>query len=195
MDKKPDMRVALEDLPTHRDIALPAPFVQSAIGGMPMRQALERPADDENVGRGEAKLDLYGEGTSAFANGSLKGWVEVACSRCLGTARVPIDETLHITFLPRAEVPDDTVDAPLEETEEAVTDSEGDVDVYPYDGVELDLEPLLREQLVLAVPFAPLCREDCAGLCPQCGIDRNTGACTCEKPIDPRFAALKSLKV
>jgi uncharacterized protein len=48
---------------------------------------------------------------------------------------------------------------------------------------------------VLAVPFAPLCREDCKGLCPQCGIDRNTGTCSCEPPIDPRLAALKGLKL
>ena len=39
------------------------------------------------------------------------------------------------------------------------------------------------------------CREDCKGLCPQCGIDRNTDTCNCEKPIDPRLAALKGLKL
>ena len=54
---------------------------------------------------------------------------------------------------------------------------------------------MLREQFVLAVPFAPLCREDCKGLCPQCGIDLNTGTCACEKPVDPRLAALKGLKI
>jgi len=71
----------------------------------------------------------------------------------------------------------------------------GDLDLFPFDGEKIDLEPLFREQFVLAIPYAPLCREDCKGLCPQCGIDRNTGTCSCEKPIDPRLAALKGLKL
>ena len=56
-------------------------------------------------------------------------------------------------------------------------------------------EPLLREQFVLAVPYAPLCSETCKGLCPQCGIDLNSHTCACQKPIDPRLAALKGLKL
>ena len=72
---------------------------------------------------------------------------------------------------------------------------EEDMDVYSYQGEEVDLEPLLREQVILAVPFAPLCREDCKGLCPVCGIDLNTGTCTCDRtPIDPRWSALRNLK-
>ena len=70
-----------------------------------------------------------------------------------------------------------------------------DLDVFPYTGDIVDLEPLVREQFVLAVPFAPLCREDCLGLCPQCGADRNVAPCSCEAPIDPRFAALQGLKL
>jgi uncharacterized protein len=87
---------------------------------------------------------------------------------------------------------EDEAEAPSEEGPEV---REEDLDVFPFDGEKIDLEPLFREQFVLAVPFAPLCREDCKGLCPQCGIDRNTGTCNCEKPIDPRLAALKGLKL
>jgi uncharacterized protein len=61
--------------------------------------------------------------------------------------------------------------------------------------LELGLEPLVREQFILAVPFAPLCKDDCLGLCPTCGIDKNVESCACEKPIDPRFAALQGLKL
>jgi uncharacterized protein len=73
--------------------------------------------------------------------------------------------------------------------------AEDDLDVFPFDGERIDLEPLFREQFVLAVPFAPLCTEFCKGLCPQCGINRNTDSCTCAPPIDPRLAALKDLKI
>ena len=64
-----------------------------------------------------------------------------------------------------------------------------------FDGKVIDLEPLVREQVLLALPMSAVCREDCKGLCPQCGIDRNSGTCSCEKPIDPRLAALKGLKL
>jgi uncharacterized protein len=82
-----------------------------------------------------------------------------------------------------------------EEDEEGVGVSEEYLDVFPYDGERVDLEPLFREQFVLAVPFAPLCAETCKGLCPQCGIDRNAASCACEAPVDPRLAALKGLKL
>jgi uncharacterized protein len=45
------------------------------------------------------------------------------------------------------------------------------------------------------VPFAPLCREDCQGLCAQCGVDKNVTTCTCVRPADPRFAALAAIKL
>jgi uncharacterized protein len=106
--------------------------------------------------------------------------------------RLELDEKLLVTFMPPSEMPSEDEEPANEEGTEV---TEGDLDVFPFDGEKVDLEPLFREQFVLAVPFAPLCREDCAGLCPQCGIDRNTGTCSCEKPIDPRLAALKGLKL
>lgn len=59
---------------------------------------------------------------------------------------------------------------------------------------ELSTRPILLEQLQLDVPMRPLCREDCAGLCPTCGADRNLAPCDCEPPPDPRWAALARLK-
>ena len=62
------------------------------------------------------------------------------------------------------------------------------------DGV-LDLTPLVREEIIVSTPIAPLCKPDCAGLCPQCGQNLNLGTCNCElDDIDPRFAALLQLR-
>ena len=59
----------------------------------------------------------------------------------------------------------------------------------------LETDPILIEQLQLNIPMKPLCREDCQGLCPVCGADRNAGACSCEESTaDPRWAALAALK-
>jgi len=72
---------------------------------------------------------------------------------------------------------------------------EDDLGVVQVDGEIFDPAPLLREQLLLAVPMKPLCRDDCKGLCPHCGADRNEGTCGCKDDwVDPRWAALAKLK-
>lgn len=65
---------------------------------------------------------------------------------------------------------------------------------YPIKGDRLDLEPLARDTVLLELPQAPLCREDCAGICPMCGADRNVARCDCDAASkDPRWAALDAL--
>lgn len=198
MAKATPYRVLVRDLPTHRQIAVPHEHVNEWLRGHPMREALVEPGRvapevDPDAGHGVADLELYADGNNVFAVGSFQGEVTVACSRCVNPVKLPIDEQLHVTFMPAGDMPADADDDA--EGEDGPVVAEDDLDLFPYDGEVIDLEPLLREQFVLAVPFAPLCREDCAGLCPQCGIDRNTGTCGCEAPIDPRLAALKGLKL
>lgn len=63
------------------------------------------------------------------------------------------------------------------------------------EGEELDTTPILMEQLQLNIPMKPLCREDCAGLCPRCGGDRNEVRCSCaESEVDPRWQALEQFR-
>jgi len=72
--------------------------------------------------------------------------------------------------------------------------TERDEEAYPLSGDELDLEPLARDAVLLELPLAPLCREDCAGLCPTCGANRNTESCECAPPTDVRWAVLDALR-
>ena len=58
----------------------------------------------------------------------------------------------------------------------------------------VDLAPLVHDAILLDLPLAPLCREDCRGLCPHCGIDRNDASCDCQVPINPRWATLDELR-
>jgi len=67
-------------------------------------------------------------------------------------------------------------------------------EAYPLEGDLLDLGPMIRDAVVLELPLAPLCREDCQGLCAQCGADLNLGECSCEGPMDPRWATLDLLR-
>jgi uncharacterized protein len=71
----------------------------------------------------------------------------------------------------------------------------GAEDTYPLGGELLDLAPLVRDACILELPLAPLCSAECRGLCPECGVNRNTESCTCSAPVDPRWAALSSLAV
>ena len=69
-----------------------------------------------------------------------------------------------------------------------------DGQTYPIEGEEIDLELPVRDALLLDLPAAPLCRDDCAGLCPSCGIDLNQFTCSCDMTIpDPRWDALREL--
>ncbi len=181
----------LRDLPASRKLEVPAARVEEWLRGHPMRDALGAPADDPEAGEGTAELELYADGEHVFAVGSFRGKMTVACSRCIGPVVIGIDEKIRVTFMPAHELPDETGEGEDDGTEVA----KEDLDLFPYEGDSIDLEPLLREQFVLSIPFAPLCKEACLGLCAQCGTDLNTGTCSCEAPIDPRLAALKGLKL
>ena len=195
MAKDQPYQVLVRELPTQRTFEVPPALVGEWLKGMPMRDALGAPDGDPEAGHGAAALDLYADGAHAFAAGTFRGALTVACSRCVNPVTLVIDESLRVTFMPRHELPDDDAPAADAEADDGPEVAEEDLDVFPFDGERIDLEPLFREQFVLAIPYAPLCTEDCKGLCPQCGIDRNTATCTCEPPIDPRLAALKGLKI
>ncbi len=111
------------------------------------------------------------------------------CSRCLGPAVTPVEETLELLI----KIEEEAVEKETEEAEIELT--QDDMGLLSLPSAELDVEPLLREQLHLNVPLRPLCRSDCRGLCPQCGADLNHEECACDREqVDPRWAGLAALK-
>jgi uncharacterized protein len=70
----------------------------------------------------------------------------------------------------------------------------GDDDAYLVEDDFVDLAPLAHDAIFLDLPLAPLCREDCQGLCPHCGIDRNEESCDCRGAVDLRWATLDELR-
>lgn len=116
--------------------------------------------------------------------GGLQTTVELVCSRCLESFRIPIDAPIDLRYLPRGEN--------AGEGEREI--EEEDLTTAYYRDEQIDLGQLVREQIWLAMPMKPLCREDCQGLCPVCGVNRNLGRCQCESEWgDPRLAGLKHL--
>jgi uncharacterized protein len=130
------------------------------------------------------------DGSTVHVRGHLSSPLAVECGRCLERYPFTVAQELDLFFLPR------TAERPAQEEEEGVELSDHDVVVGYYEGEQLDLGAVVREQLFLALPLKPLCREDCRGLCPTCGTNLNTGRCTCpapEEPGDPRLAPLGRL--
>jgi uncharacterized protein len=187
-------QVLLRELPLKRELDISPVFVAETLRGLAMREALGAPPDDPAVGSGSLSLELYGEGQHVFATGRISGNVTVACSRCVEPMALSFNEPLRVTFLPQAEMPKPDEVPVKDDEDDGLAITEDDLDLFGYDGEVIDLEPLVREQFLLAVPYAPLCLEDCKGLCSQCGSNRNLSPCGCEAPGDPRLAGLKALK-
>ncbi|HEY7955210.1 MAG TPA: DUF177 domain-containing protein, partial [Polyangia bacterium] len=116
------------------------------------------------------------------------------CAACLGPARVEVSVPVKMVYVYAGP---DAADEDRED-DEALAEE----DIGEHDGHTLDLQPMVREQLILSVPMSPRCREDCKGLCAECGQDRNLRDCghaqVDEKlPTEKRspFAALKDVKL
>jgi uncharacterized protein len=144
----------------------------------------------------QASLQKVSEGV--FVEGKFTARVCCACKRCLRdvSAEVPVRFALNLVSRPWFESKglDDLVDD--ESAEHAGSFDLEDADEEWFDGKTIDLAPIIREQLLLALPMNLVCREDCKGLCTVCGQDLNERACGCEpKALDPRLAVLKSIKL
>jgi uncharacterized protein len=153
-----------------------------------MQVDFEAPFDEEHefAPRGPAETDVFPEAVvhvqlklESFSGGlRARGHVEApwhgVCRRCsapvLGVSEVRVNERFTDERIPE--------------------DDETYVIVHDF----VDLAPLAHDAILLDLPLAPLCRPDCKGLCPYCGIDLNEGTCDCQAPIDPRWATLDGLQ-
>jgi uncharacterized protein len=130
------------------------------------------------------QLQYYRAGDDVFFSGTASGAALGHCARCLATYPFTVAADFALVLVPKRPLPVET---------ELCGD---DLDLSFYEGDEIDLSPLVLEQLVLALPTRALCREACRGLCPTCGIDLNSGTCACvQDEGDPRLAVLRTLKV
>lgn len=182
------MKVPLQELPGHRSFELGADYIGSLTEGLPMRTVLGKDAGEP--GAGSVEVDFYLDRDQIISSGQLEAWVELGCSRCLGNLRHTISESITACFVPQAQLPTEE-EADIDD--KVTSESE---DTYGYEGDEIDMEPIWRERILLSIPYAPLCSEDCLGLCSVCGSNLNNSECGCDrKVIDPRLAALRNIKV
>jgi uncharacterized protein len=118
------------------------------------------------------------------ARGRLTARMLVECDRCLKPVELPVDSKFKLEYVTVEEY----------RAQQAVELTEEDLDLSVFDGEAIDLDGLVTEELLLAVPDHLLCNENCKGICPVCGKDRNAVDCNCQtKEIDPRWAGLEKL--
>jgi uncharacterized protein len=130
---------------------------------------------------GNVRLLRTGEGV--LVQGHLAAELAVPCSRCLEPVVVPVDVDLVEIFTPTLDII----------TGQAIRPEEDDRALWIDEHHILDLREVLRQDVLVAMPLHPLCREECRGLCPTCGQNLNEGTCNCEPEPDPRWAALAAL--
>lgn len=132
-------------------------------------------------------LRLIRDPAGITVDGDLETRVELECARCLAPVELPLAFRLSEHFRPTVSIPmGPPIDPNPDEEDEAITELDA--------AHVLDLSGVLAQNLVLALPTVPLCRSDCAGLCPECGDDRNQASCDCRPAPDSRWSALLGLR-
>lgn len=131
-------------------------------------------------------LTYYRSGADLFFDGNLRGEITGTCARCLDEYRFTLEQDFAFVLTPE----------PSKSGRGAEELHGGDLGLSSYSGDEVDLAPLIAEQVILALPTRPLCSDSCRGLCEACGANRNTEACDCAATTgDPRLAVFRGLKV
>lgn len=180
--EKSSLKVRVDELPEagrlfhfHRDAAWFLEMLGSPDDCREIR--LTRPVN--------ADLEIVPEGEQVKVNGRVKAALLLPCSRCLREYTFEVDEPLSLLLLkPRPEDTPAEVDLRAE-----------DLDTEHFDGVTIDLDRIVGEEILLALPQKGVCSPECKGLCAGCGADLNREPCTCpDQGTASPFAALKILK-
>jgi uncharacterized protein len=176
------LKVRVDELPEagrrfhfHRDAAWFLEMIGPPEGSRDMRLAHPVNAD----------LEVIPEGGQVRISGRVRATLLLFCGRCLREYAFEVDETLSVMLLKRRP----------EETSAEVDLRAEDLDTEHFDGVTIDLDRIVGEELLLALPQKGVCSPECKGLCAGCGADLNRERCTCpdQGKVSP-FAALKILK-
>jgi uncharacterized protein len=139
-------------------------------------------------------ISVHRMGEDLYLEGTLTGELSLECGRCLTRYRAPIRERFRLVLEPARE----RVPADPEGAEALARDGlylSDELEAGWFRGSEVRLDRFVREMIALMFPVQPLCRADCRGLCPQCGVDRNQTHCECrEVRVASPFAVLETLR-
>jgi DUF177 domain-containing protein len=154
-------------------------------GEVPLRELNFDPAEIHILGPVVVNLTAEQRAQRVRVRGRFAVDVEVPCARCLDPVRVPLVSEFDQFYQSNAE----------QQLVGEIVLSERDTEVGFFNGDFIEVSEIVREQILLALPMKPICREGCKGLCPYCGRNRNAEACNCQtSSVDPRLAPLLKIK-
>jgi uncharacterized protein len=134
----------------------------------------------------QSEVKIKKTGRSVLIAGEVQTTLRLQCVRCLKEFSYPLSSIFELTLHPLKEAPSE------EETE---LDSD-EMESSFFKGEEIHLSEVACEQVFLEIPYQPICKEDCKGLCPSCGKDLNLSSCECVKEeFSSGFSALQKLKL
>jgi DUF177 domain-containing protein len=185
------MRVNIDEIKDSgldRAWEIPRARVDEALRGDPAGYEAVRPATVQ------VRLERLGRRVRLVGRSRVE--LTAPCSRCLVATPVAVPVDFHLSLVPSEEAGEE-VAARHEDPEAHVEGSfaPSQVDEETYRGKVIELDPLVQEQIALAVPEYPVCRESCKGLCPVCGQNLNEKDCGCDRHVpDPRWAGLSKFR-
>jgi DUF177 domain-containing protein len=146
--------------------------------------ALDLGEDLALAGPADARFRLTRTNRGLLVDGDVRATLAETCSRCLRPIEVEVRPEIDEEALQSVEL---ATGSPIDHADEPEV-------ARLTDHHEIELEPFVREAILLAAPIAPLCRPDCPGLCPVCGVELASGPHAHEdEPVDPRLAVLAEL--
>lgn len=149
-----------------------------------LSEKIESDTDLKILSPVQALIRIDKKNSEIFLKGTLSVTLQQQCSRCLKIFDTEMKIDIDTLYRPSKEID-------VEEHYELKSD---ELETAFYKNDEIDIDDLLKEQILLNLPMKPLCSEQCKGLCPKCGTDLNITQCKCEvSEVDERLAVLKQL--
>jgi uncharacterized protein len=128
--------------------------------------------------------EIRQKGQRLRVTGTVSSRVNVECDRCLKPVELAVDSKFDVEY----------VTAEDYQAQQALELTEADLNLSVFDGEGLEIDELVKEELLLAVPDQVICNENCKGMCAVCGVNKNSIDCECEtREVDPRWSGLKEL--
>ncbi len=177
------MRFSLSDIP-EEGLDIEFTWDEDVLAEALARHSADRGPVVSPAVKGRIRLTI--SQADLLLTGRVEGTLLLQCSRCLEEFRLPAQVDLNLVLRPR----------PIESTGGQEAAEEQEMDALSVDPEAIDPADIIVQELLLAAPMKPLCREDCAGLCPTCGAPRKAGPCPCpaEADVGSKWAVLAKLK-
>ena len=180
------MKIEIHHIPTD---GLELEFIKPALYFSELKAMLER-GECEFVDPLAIHLDVLPLRDFIRVKGRLETKIRPICGRCLEPFEVPLK--IRFTLNYSRNIPEDV----HKDGAEGIELTADQIGMVFFEGEEIDFTDAIQEQAILGMPFKPICKADCKGLCPRCGKDLNSGPCLCdEKEPDGPFAILKDLNL